>query len=166
MQLDPTQRAGLITQAGVMAVLGKPDRSSPVLRGKFIREKLFCQTVSPPPAEHRHHAADDHAGRLDARDVHDARDGAACKGCHTLMDPIGFGFENYDGIGQWRTTDQGQPVDASGTLTGTDVDGNFNGAVDLANKLSHERGECATAWRPSGSATRWAAANPPTTRAR
>ena len=58
-----------------------------------------------------------------------------CKGCHTLMDPIGFGFENYDGIGQWRTTDEGQPVDASGSLTGTDSDGNFNGAVDLAHKL-------------------------------
>ncbi|HEX4446500.1 MAG TPA: DUF1585 domain-containing protein, partial [Polyangiaceae bacterium] len=59
-----------------------------------------------------------------------------CKGCHTLMDPIGFGFENYDGVGQWRTTDQGQPVDPSGTLAGTDIDGTFNGAVDLAQKLA------------------------------
>src|ERR1700722_1902210 len=49
VQLDPTQRAGLITQAGVMAVLGKADRSSPVLRGEFIRDSLFCQPVAPPP---------------------------------------------------------------------------------------------------------------------
>jgi hypothetical protein len=72
-----------------------------------------------------------------------------CKSCHTLMDPIGFGFENYDGIGRWRTTDQGQPVDASGALTGTDIDGTFNGAVDLAHKLSQsaEVRDCvATEW--------------------
>jgi Protein of unknown function (DUF1592)/Protein of unknown function (DUF1588)/Protein of unknown function (DUF1587)/Protein of unknown function (DUF1595)/Protein of unknown function (DUF1585) len=149
VQLDPTQRAGLITQAGVMAVLGKADRSSPVLRGKFIREKLFCQTVSPPPQNIVITPPTIMPG-VSTREMFTMHSTVQpCKGCHTLMDPIGFGFENYDGIGQWRTTDQGQTVDASGTLSGTDTDGNFNGAVDLAHKLaqSPEVRDCvATEW--------------------
>ena len=149
VQADPTQRAGLITQAGVMAVLGKADRSSPVLRGKFIRENLFCQTVSPPPQNIVITPPAIMPG-VSTREMFTMHSTVQpCKGCHTLMDPIGFGFENYDGIGQWRTTDQGQPVDASGSLTGTDVDGTFDGAVDLAHKLaqSSEVRDCvATEW--------------------
>ena len=149
VQVDPTQRAGLITQAGVMAVLGKADRSSPVLRGKFIRENLFCQTISPPPQNIVIPPANVTPG-VSTREMFIMHSTVQpCKGCHTLMDPIGFGFENYDGIGQWRTTDQGQPVDSSGTLTGTDIDGNFAGAVDLAHKLagSTEVRDCvATEW--------------------
>jgi hypothetical protein len=149
VKLDPTQRAGLITEAGVMAVLGKADRSSPVLRGKFIREKLFCQTVSPPPQNIviTPPAIMPGVSTREMFTMHSTVE--PCKGCHTLMDPIGFGFENYDGIGQWRTTDQGQPVDPSGTLTATDADGTFSGAVDLAHKLaqSTEVRDCvATEW--------------------
>ena len=149
VQADPTQRAGLITQAGVMAVLGKADRSSPVLRGKFIRESLFCQTVAPPPQNIviTPPAVMPGVSTREMFTMHSTVE--PCKGCHALMDPIGFGFENYDGIGQWRTVDQGQPVDASGSLTGTDVDGTFNGAVDLAHKLaqSSEVRDCvATEW--------------------
>ena len=77
VQLDPTQRAGIVTQAVRHGGSGKADRSSPVLRGKFVREKLFCQTDLAAAAEHRHHAAARHARRLDARDVHDALAGAA-----------------------------------------------------------------------------------------
>jgi hypothetical protein len=69
----------------------------------------------------------------------------ACRACHEQMDPIGFGFGNYDGIGGWRDTDAGKPVDASGTISGaTDVDGPFNGVPDLARKLaaSEQVGNC------------------------
>jgi hypothetical protein len=136
VKVDPTQRAGLITQAGVMAVLGKADRSSPVLRGKFIREKLFCQTVSPPPQNIVITPPMIMAG-VSTREMFTMHATVEpCKGCHALMDPIGFGFESYDGIGQWRTTDQGQAVNSSGTLAGTDVDGTFAGAVALAHKLA------------------------------
>jgi hypothetical protein len=62
---------------------------------------------------------------------------AACSGCHKMMDPIGFGFEAYDGLGQFRDTDpNGQPVDDSGLLEGTDVDGPFNGPLELGQKLA------------------------------
>ena len=74
---------------------------------------------------------------------------AFCASCHTLMDPIGFAFESYDPIGRWRDTDADVPVDATGALTGTDVDGALNGIPSLAAKLavSAEVGTCAaTQW--------------------
>src|SRR6185436_1081717 len=70
----------------------------------------------------------------------------ACSGCHRLMDPIGFGFENYDAIGRFRTIDNGAPVDASGEIVQTrDLDGKFNGIAELAQRLamSAEVEECA-----------------------
>jgi hypothetical protein len=60
----------------------------------------------------------------------------ACASCHHLMDPVGFGFEHYDGIGLWRDTDQGLPVDATGEVAGSqDINGPFDGAIELAKKL-------------------------------
>ncbi len=70
---------------------------------------------------------------------------AVCSGCHQLLDPIGFGFENYDSIGQYRTQDGGKPVDASGNVVSTrDMNGPFNGVAELAAKLavSSEVKEC------------------------
>jgi hypothetical protein len=149
VQVDPTQRAGIVTEAALMTVLGKADRSSPVLRGKFVREKFFCQTVAPPPQNIVITPPPVMPG-VSTREMFTMHSTVEpCKSCHTLMDPIGFGFENYDGIGQWRTSDQGQTVDASGTVTGTDVDGTFSGAVDLAHKLSESpdvRDCVATEW--------------------
>ena len=59
-----------------------------------------------------------------------------CAACHYLIDGIGLGMENYDGIGAFRTTENGKPVDASGELVATDVDGEFNGGVELAHRLA------------------------------
>jgi hypothetical protein len=149
VNLDSTQRAGLLTQPALMTVLGKADRSSPVVRGKFVRERLLCQTISPPPSNIVITPPQVTPGvsTRQAFSIHDQVE--PCKSCHTLMDPIGFGFENYDGMGRWRTVDQGQPVDAHGTLSASDIDGPFNGAVDLAGKLaqSQEMNDCvATEW--------------------
>ncbi len=144
VQLDPTQRAGIVTQGAVMAILAKPDRSSPVLRGKFVREQLLCQTISPPPQNIVITPPSVMAG-VSTRQLFSMHATVEpCKSCHSLMDPVGFGFEHYDGIGRWRTLDQGQPVDASGTLTASDVNGSFSGAVDLAHKLaqSQEVSDC------------------------
>jgi hypothetical protein len=149
MQLDPTQRAGVLTQLSMMTLLGKPDRSSPVLRGKFIRDELLCQAIPPPPQNLviTPPMVTPGVSTREAFVMHEAA--AACKGCHVLMDPIGFGFEHYDGIGQFRTVDQGQPVDSTGTLSDTDVDGPFNNAIDLIKRLagSQQVSDCfATEW--------------------
>jgi hypothetical protein len=60
----------------------------------------------------------------------------ACAGCHLLMDDIGLGFERYDAIGQWRDADNGLPIDSTGFIAGSDVEGEFDGAVELAQKLA------------------------------
>jgi hypothetical protein len=149
VDLDPTQRAGLLTQPALMTVLGKADRSSPVLRGKFVRERLLCQPISPPPSNIVITPPQLTPG-VTTRQMFSMHDKVEpCKSCHTLMDPIGFGLENYDGVGKWRTVDQGQAVDATGTMSASDVDGTFNGAVELAKKLaqSQEVNDCVvTEW--------------------
>jgi hypothetical protein len=128
--LDPTQRAGVLTQAALLAGLASADRTSPVLRGKFVRENLLCQTMQPPPADVVFDPEQVDSG-AHANDP-------LCAGCHQLMDPIGLGFERYDAIGQYRTTDQdGQPIDGAGELLATaDADGEFAGVVDLAGRLA------------------------------
>jgi len=138
-QLDPTQRAGILTQPSIMAALGKPDRSSPVVRGKFVRERFLCQPVSPPPQNIVITPPKITPGVSTREMFSEHSKVEPCKSCHVLMDPIGFGFEEFDGIGRFRTVDQGQKVDATGTLAYSDVDGDFNGAVELAKKLAQSQ---------------------------
>src|SRR5205814_32974 len=102
---DASQRAGILTLAGFLTVTGASDGSSPVRRGHAIYTRLLCGTVPDPPANVP--PAQPPTPGLTTRQRFEAHDMAACTGtCHSTMDPIGFGFEHYDGIGQWRTTDQ------------------------------------------------------------
>jgi len=136
--VDPTQRCGLMTQAGLLAVLGNNDvgLTSLVYRGRFVREQLLCQPIPDPPAD----AQDNNPPFTDkttAREWSLARRAkASCGVCHEQLDPIGLGLETFDAVGLYRTMDKGQPVDASGELTGTDVDGKFTGAPALNTKLA------------------------------
>ncbi|HSY42003.1 MAG TPA: DUF1592 domain-containing protein [Polyangia bacterium] len=147
--LDPSRAAGMLTQGSFLAVHAKANQTSPVLRGKFVRAQLLC-TPPPPPPPSIVVSPPVVDPRLPTRQrfaQHTAD--AFCASCHTLMDPIGFAFENYDPIGRWRDTDADVPVDATGALTGTDVDGDLNGVPSLAGKLamSAEVGTCAaTQW--------------------
>lgn len=144
--LDGKQRQGLLTQASMMAVHASTKESNPVLRGRFVRQQLLCHFLPPPPADVAIIPPEPDPN-LTTRERFDAhRTDPACAGCHSLMDPIGFGFENYDAVGAYRTEENGKTIDATGTLTATSVDGNFNGPVDLSNRLaeSKEIRECAT----------------------
>ncbi len=137
VELDPTQRAGLLTQAGVLAVHAHADQSSPVHRGKLVRENILCTPLAPPPPEVDvvPPPLDPNATTRERFDQH--RSDPSCAGCHNLIDPIGFGFEHYDGIGAWRDIDAGKAVDATGELIGTkDIDGEFDGAPELARLLA------------------------------
>jgi hypothetical protein len=150
VSLDPKQRAGLLTQASLLAVNAKPNQSSPVHRGKFVRERLLCQPLPPPPNNVNIQPPDVDPKATTRQKFAQHSSDPYCAGCHKLMDPVGFGFESYDGIGQFRTTDHGLPVDATGELTQTrDSDGKFDGAIELAARLgdSAEVRECvATQW--------------------
>jgi hypothetical protein len=108
-----------------------------VRRGKFVREQLLCQPVPPPPNDIvvKPPDYDPNTSTRERYTQHEKE--ARCASCHRVMDSIGFGFENYDAIGAYRTQDGPHMVDASGTLTATDVDGDFDGAVTLAKKLAN-----------------------------
>ncbi len=135
--LDPARQAGILTQAGLLAATAKVNQTSPVARGLFVRERLLCNPPPPPPANvNATPPAPDPTLTTRERFARHRAD-AACAGCHALMDPLGLGFEHFDGQGLWRDTDAGHAVDATGQITATtDINGPFDGAVDLARKLS------------------------------
>jgi hypothetical protein len=113
-------RAGLLSQVGFLAVYSHAGRSSPTQRGRAVREIFLCQTVpDPPPNVDFSIVEDPHAKFRTARERLEAHvTDPTCAGCHKLTDPIGLPFENFDGAGQFRTTEHDAPIDASGTLDG------------------------------------------------
>ena len=139
IDLPPAQRAGLLTQAAFLAAHSKEIATDPVSRGKFVRERLFCQGLPSPPADLMI-AAPEITPNTTTRErfvQHESQ--ALCAGCHKLIDPVGLAFENFDSIGQWREQEQGQPIDASGDLTLTDVTGPFVGVVPMTAKLAQSQ---------------------------
>ncbi len=121
-----TQRSGLLGQGSLLTVTSYPNRTSVVMRGKWILENLLGAAPPPPPPDIPDLKPKSHDGRLltmrEQLDMHRAN--AVCASCHARMDPLGFALENYDGIGKWRTKDAGQPIDASGKLpNGTKLNG-------------------------------------------
>jgi hypothetical protein len=128
--------SGLLTLPAFLATQAKAGESSPIYRGKFVREQLLCQQLPAPPADvppaPAITATTSTRGRLTQHEVD-----PACSGCHRLMDPIGFAFENYDAIGRYRTSDGGMTIDASGMVVGSvDLDGAFVGVGPLGTKLA------------------------------
>jgi hypothetical protein len=115
VMLDPTQRSGLLTSAGFMSLTGASDGSNPPRRGKAILNKLLCQTLPPPP-----NVVPDpkpvSPGVTTRQRFEEHSTNPCAMACHTLLDPLGFAFESYDGIGQYRTTDNNLPVNASVTM--------------------------------------------------
>jgi hypothetical protein len=150
---DAQGRAGILTQAGFLAVQAHPDQTSPVLRGKFVRTKLMCQSVPPPPmdVDITPPAITAAATARDRFSAHESA-GTSCNSCHQLMDPIGFAFESFDALGQFRTTENGATIDLSGKIVGSSdasLNGTFTGVRDLATKLaaSDQVRDCvATQW--------------------
>jgi hypothetical protein len=111
----PAERGGLLTQASILTVLAHPKESAPVLRGKWILGQLLCRDLPPPPPDVPQEpavaAGTSRRERLAAHRVQ-----PICKSCHDQMDPLGLALENYDGVGQYRTVDNGAAIDPSGTL--------------------------------------------------
>jgi uncharacterized protein DUF1592/uncharacterized protein DUF1588/uncharacterized protein DUF1587/uncharacterized protein DUF1585/uncharacterized protein DUF1595 len=137
VDLDPKQRAGLLTQPSVLALNAHVDQTSPVHRGKFVRERLLCELISPPPPNVKAvpPPVDPNATTRERFSQHS--NDKSCSICHKLMDPIGFGFESYDAIGQFRTEEAGMKIDDSGEVVNSkDADGKFTGAVELADRLA------------------------------
>ncbi len=134
--LDPARAAGFMTQAGVLASLSPGTQTNPVQRGYFIRAALLCAPPPSPPSDVMAVPPKPQPGQTTRQSFAAHSQDAKCVGCHILLDPLGFAFESFDAVGLLRTIDQGNPIDTSGELTGTDVPGRFTGAVDLMARLA------------------------------
>jgi hypothetical protein len=112
----------LLGQGSVLTVSSYANRTSPVLRGKWILTNILG-TPPPPPPPNVPPFNEQASGTMRERMVQH-RTNPACSGCHSVMDPVGFSLENFDAVGHWRTRDGGAAIDASGALPdGTKVDG-------------------------------------------
>jgi hypothetical protein len=120
------ERRGLLGQASILTVTSYANRTSPVERGKWILTNILGSAPLPPPPNVPQLKENTEDGKpLSLRERMEAhRANAVCAGCHKVMDPIGFALENFDGVGHWRTSDEGARIDPSGTLfNGARVDG-------------------------------------------
>jgi hypothetical protein len=156
VDLDPEQRAGMLTRAGFLAVHASQSATSPIRRGVYMLNEVLCFDVPSPPAN-----VDNSPIEVTKEDVADgittvreatlARTGnASCAGCHVAINELGFAFEHYDAIGRWQEKEVGSggAIDATATLShaGDGIDGPIDGAIALSGKLAKSPavGRCAT----------------------
>ena len=142
VKLKTRQRGGVLGMGSILSVTSMPLRTSPVVRGKWVMEEILGTEIPPPPADAGTLPKDDHQkDNLSFRKrLEQHREDPACASCHTLMDPIGFGLENYDGIGIWREENLKQKIDASGVLPTGEA---FDGPADLKDLLMARKDEFA-----------------------
>jgi hypothetical protein len=147
LDLDPTQRAGILTQLSFLTARADTGDSHPVKRGDTVLRRLFCMELAPPVNLMIPPVADAVPGGATTRQRFEMHRQPDCAACHNLLDPLGFAFENYDAIGAFRTKDQGKDVDTKGTValpSGTNL--TFRDAIDLSQQLAKlpEVQECVT----------------------
>jgi hypothetical protein len=138
VELDPGERAGLLSRVAFLAANAHEANGSPPLRGVFVMERLLCEPRPSPPAnvDTSTPTADPDRGPMTNRDLFEERVApSTCQGCHVRIDGFGYGFENYDAAGRFRMNDNGLPVDASGFANGIGNDAEYDGAVELQTLL-------------------------------
>ena len=126
VKLNDENRFGLLGKASVLAVTSYTTRTSPTVRGKWLLENILAAPMpAPPPNVPPLEDSNKGGASLTVREMLEKhRANPVCASCHARMDPLGFSLENFDAIGQWRTTDAGKPINASGVLLdGTRVEG-------------------------------------------
>src|SRR5690606_9743086 len=114
-------RGGILTQVAFTSLHSPAGRGSPTLRGKAVREIMLCQQVPAPPADvdfSSFEEGDAHAAATARERLNAHATVASCAGCHKIIDPIGFALEHFDGAGEYRLTEAGAPIAASGELAG------------------------------------------------
>ena len=160
VELDDAQRGGLLTRAAFLTVFASSDVRSPIRRGVFVVEEVLCNGLGEPPPN----ASDVPVGggevedgsggtvvRTVREDVEARTGGEPCSTCHSVINPVGFAFEHYDAIGRWQNHElqTGLPIDSTGRLQGSDVDGDLADALDLSRRLARServRGCFADRW--------------------
>jgi hypothetical protein len=138
--VEDENRAGILTQPGLMALLAHADQSAPVQRGKFVREQLLCKPLPPPPPDVDTTPPDPDPSATTRERFRQHSADQRCASCHSLLEGVGFGLEAYDWLGRYRTEEYGLPIDATGNLLNSGdptVDGAFDGAKELSEKLAN-----------------------------
>jgi hypothetical protein len=139
VKVTDDRRSGLLGQGSILTVTSYGNRTSPVLRAKWVLENVLGTPPPPPPGDVPPFP-DERGENGEPRSVRERlaqhRESPVCANCHAPMDPLGFALENFDAVGKWRTIDANQPIDASGVL----VDGTaFTGPVELRSALMKRR---------------------------
>ena len=137
VNLENTRRGGLLTHASVLAITSQPTRTSPVKRGHWVLERILGTPPPPPPPNVPPLEGKKEAKLATVRQqLEQHRANPDCEGCHARMDPIGFGFENFNAIGRFRDKDGDLPIDAAGELPGGQK---FNGPDELKIILKNKK---------------------------
>lgn len=136
------ERPGILTRAAWLTLTGSQKHQSPIRRGAFLIREFLCQPLSDPPATVDNTpvdpSTDSTADAVTIRQITEERTtGDQCQGCHKRINGLGFAFEHFDTLGRWHDTEQGAPVDAATSITGTDVDGPVSGAADFMNQMAN-----------------------------
>ena len=143
VQLPEEARRGLLGQGSILIATSRPNRTSPVLRGKWVLDNLLGSPPPPPPPNvpALKEKADDGSASTVRQRLEQHRAEPVCAGCHARMDPIGFALDNFDAIGQWRTNEAGLPLNVSGKLD----DGTaLKGPLDLQHILASRQNQFVT----------------------
>jgi hypothetical protein len=135
---DASRRIGFLMQAGFLAGSTHASKTSPVVRGSYIVQKLLCRKIPLPTGELAAAATPPNpdSGKTARERYTQHSSNPVCRGCHYQMDPVGFGLENFDAVGAWRDTENGALIDASGSVPNLPGSGPFAGPVELAKALA------------------------------
>ena len=132
-------RVGLLTQPALLTLLSHSDQTAPVIRGVFVRERILCLPVLPPPPNLNAVAPDPDPNATTRERFRQHTEQQACSACHQSIDGVGFGFERYDQLGRYRATENNLDVDESGEMLASNepgLDGPFTGAGELAERIA------------------------------
>jgi mono/diheme cytochrome c family protein len=138
VSLTDRRRGGVLTMASVLTLTSFPERTSPVLRGKWVLQQILGAPPPPPPPNAGGLPVDDkpEGGLTFRQRLEKHRSRPECASCHARMDPIGFGLENFDAVGRWRDEVGGKPVDSSGVLVSGEK---FSGPIELKQRLLEQK---------------------------
>jgi hypothetical protein len=139
VDLDPTQRAGILTQPAFLAQTSSVNTwTSPTHRGSFVSERILCRPIpAPPPPNPPQMLVDPAPPETNRQRLARSVSSPVCVACHNLMDPLGLAYEGFDSIGRVRLTDSGLPIDASGHVSLADGDHAWKNAIELSQFLAN-----------------------------
>jgi hypothetical protein len=127
---------GLLSQAGVLMTLAQAQKTAAIHRGVFLRRKLLCEALPPPPPGLATPLPEISAGVSSRQRISEHTSAPVCAACHAQINPLGFTLDHFDIAGQWRDRDEGAPIDATASITDAGFAGNVDGARALSQQLA------------------------------